>query len=66
MQIGDRVRFIGCTLEQQRWGNNDDPTGKLVIGREYIVAAFQEHSWHTKINLEGIDGRFNSVCFDVV
>ncbi len=66
MKIGDRVKFTGCTKEQQRWGNNDDPTGKLVVGSEYIIAAFKEHSLHTKINLEGIDGQFNSVCFDIV
>lgn len=67
MEIGDKVKFTGyCSIEQQRWGNNDDPTGKLTIGSEYIISDIEMHSWHTKITVEGIEERFNSVCFDVV
>ena len=64
MTIGDKVVFTGCSEEQKKWGGNDDPEGKLVAGVEYIVSDVVEHSWHTKISLEGIDGCFNSVCFD--
>lgn len=66
MEIGDKVKFTGCSKEQQKWGNNTDPTDKLVVGSEYTISDIEIHSWHTKITLEGIDGRFNSVCFDVV
>lgn len=66
MKIGDKVKFTGCSKAQQQWGYNDDPMGKLMIDSEYIISGIEMHSWHTKITLEGIDGRFNSVCFDVV
>lgn len=65
MEIGDKVKFTGCSKEQERWGGNDS-TAKLTEGAEYVVSDVEVHSWHTKIRLEGIDGRFNSVCFDVV
>ncbi|MDO8723201.1 MAG: hypothetical protein Q7J31_13410 [Syntrophales bacterium] len=66
MEIGDKVRFTGCSETQRRWGGNDDPMGKLIAGQEYIVSAFKTHSWHTKIVLAGVEGEFNSVCFDAV
>ena len=47
-------------------GNCDNPEGELHIGSEYVISDVEEHSWHTKISLEGIDGSFNSVCFDEV
>lgn len=64
MRIGDKVVFTGCSEEQKKWGGNDDPKGKLVVGEEYIVSAVERHTWHTKISLEGVAGWFNSVCFD--
>lgn len=62
MKRGDKVRYEGCSEEQQKWGNYDDHS-KLVIGEVYTVSKVEEHSWHTKVHLKGIDGRFNSVCF---
>jgi hypothetical protein len=61
---GDLVRFAGCTKEQIMWGNNDDPNGVLSVGKLYTVSDVDIRSSHTKIYLEGIPGRFNSVCFD--
>lgn len=63
-EVGDNVKFLGCSKEQIQWGNNDDPTGILVIGKTYTISKIEVHSQHTKISLEGIVGRFNSVCFD--
>jgi len=66
MNIGDTVRYIGCTNEQINWGNNDDPRSFLIIGREYIIENVEIHSSHTKISLCNKWGKFNSVCFEVV
>jgi len=66
MNIGDTVRYIGCTNEQINWGNNDDPRSFLIIGREYIIENVEVHSSHTKISLCNKWGKFNSVCFEVV
>ena len=64
MKIGDQVRFLGCTPEQVRWGNNDDPTLKLIKGNTYLVEHVEIRAQHTKIKLIGVDGNFNSVCFE--
>ena len=66
MEIGDKVRFTGCSESQRNWGGNDDPTGKLVYGHACTVSDVEVHSWHTKISLAGVEGKFNSVCFDDV
>ena len=66
MEKGYTVKFIGCTEEQIRWGSHNDPAGKLKEGMEYIVSDVEVHSWHTKISLEGIDGQYNSVCFEEI
>ncbi len=63
-KIGDKVKFIGCSKEQIQWGNNDDPNSVLEIGNIYKVVNIDIHSQHTKITLEGVPGRYNSVCFD--
>jgi hypothetical protein len=61
---GDLVKFTGCSREQIQWGNNDDPSNFLEIDNIYKVANVDIHSQHTKITLDGIPGRYNSVCFD--
>ena len=66
IKVGDTVKFLGCSIEQIRWGNNDDPNGLLFIGDRYYVEHVYVHSQHTKIELRGIKGKFNSVCFEVV
>ena len=38
IEPGDIVEYIGCSKEQIRWGNNDDPAQSfLIVGREYNV-----------------------------
>lgn len=66
MEVGDKVKYTGCSDMQRQWGGCDDPRGILTIGSEYIISAVKVHSWHTKVSLKGIDGRFQSTCFDVV
>jgi hypothetical protein len=65
IRAGDTVKFLGCTIEQVRWGNNTDPTGILIVGDKYYVEHVHIHSQHTNLELRGIKGKFNSVCFEV-
>lgn len=62
MKKGDLVKFIGCSPEQCNWGACDFPA-TLVIDDYYVIEAVEPHTYHTKIRIEGHNGRFNSVCF---
>ena len=64
MKIGDQVRFLGCTPEQVRWGNNDDPQLKLIKGNTYLIEHVETSSQYTLIKLIGIQGEFTSACFE--
>ena len=66
MKAGDHVKFLGCSREQIAWGRNDDPNPHLFVGDTYYVEHVYVHSQHTKIELRGVKGKFNSVCFEVV
>jgi len=59
-----KVVFTGCTEHQKRFGNNTGDTDKLEVGKVYEVKEIEVHSWHTKYYLEGLEGSFNSVCFN--
>ena len=61
--VGSTVIFIGATDSQVAWGGNDDPRKVLTEGEEYTIESVDVHSWHTKITLVGIKGRFNNVSF---
>lgn len=61
---GDFVKFIGCTREQVNWGNNTDPTDLLMVNGVYYVEQLIIKSSHTKLILRGVEGKFNSVCFE--
>lgn len=63
IEVGDFVKYTGCSKEQIRWGNNDDPNDQLMINGIYYVTKVDVRSSHTKITLRNIQGRFNSVCF---
>jgi len=63
---GDCVKFILCLKEQVNWGGNDDPMKVITIGETYTIKTVDVHSSHTKVTLEGINGRFNSVHFEKV
>ncbi len=65
-KVGDIVVFRGQSDAQRRWGGNDDAEAILTKGREYTVESVAFHSWHTKLRLRYVEGRFNSVCFGLV
>lgn len=64
IKVGDQVKYIGCSKEQIAWGNNDDPNSILYLNDLYYVERVEIHSQHTKLELKGVKGRFNSVCFE--
>ena len=64
MKIGDQVRFLGCTPEQVRWGNNDDPQLKLIKGNTYLVETIEYVSEHPRISLIGVKGHFHMSMFE--
>jgi hypothetical protein len=66
LKSGDKVKFLGCSEVQIQWGGNDDPNGILVVGDEYVIEKVEVHTWHTKLYLKGIKGKFNSSCFEEV
>jgi hypothetical protein len=66
LRHGSMVKFIGCDKDQIAWGNNDDPNPHLFLGDQYYVERVEVHSQHTKIELRGVKGKFNSVCFEVI
>jgi len=63
-RAGDYAKFLGCSKEQITWGNNTDPTGILIVGDKYYVEHVEVHSYHTKLTLRGVSGKFNAVCFE--
>ena len=65
-RVGDKVIYSGASQIQINWGSCDDPRELLVVGNEYEIADVEVHSWHTKVEIVGIEGQFNSVCFDII
>lgn len=61
---GDRVIYLGTCDEQVNLGSNDDPRNILIEGDIYQIEKVEVHSWHTKISLRGVNGKFNSVSFN--
>jgi hypothetical protein len=66
LKVGDEVVYEGASDSQVAWGGNDDPRKVLLYGGVYVLRTVEVHSWHTKVELEGIIGKFNSVCFKKV
>ena len=64
MKAGDKVIFVDASDEQVNWGSNDDPRLLLEKDKIYEIEEVEVHSWHTKIYLVGIKGKFNSVHFE--
>ena len=63
MKKNDVVEYVGCSIEQIKWGNNEDPRSFLIVGREYVIEKVFVHSQHTKVKVYGKMGLFNSLCF---
>jgi hypothetical protein len=66
MRSGDTVKFLGCSKEQIQWGGCDDPNPHLFVGDKYYVEHVEVYSQYTKIQLRGVKGKFNSVCFECI
>ncbi len=64
IRVGDEVTFIGGTKEQRNWGGCD-PAYHLNEGVTYTVTNVEVKSQHTRIELKGLQGCFNSVLFRV-
>lgn len=59
-----KVRYMGCSDGQVKWGGHNDPRNILEEGKIYELEYKDIHTWHTRIKLIGIEGEFNSVCFE--
>lgn len=64
IRVGDEVTFVGGTKEQRNWGGCD-PAHHLNEGVTYTVTNVEVKSQHTRIELKGLQGCFNSVLFRV-
>jgi len=64
IRIGDKVTFVGGSKEQRNWGGCD-PAHHLDEGVKYIVTNVEVRSQHTRIEVKGLQGCFNSVLFQV-
>lgn len=66
LKPGDKVRYVGCSSVQVRWGGHTDPRGVLENSVTYTVENVSVHSQHTRVYLVGFSGHFNSVCLEKV
>lgn len=66
MKPGDKVKFTTADDDQVRWGSNDDPRLVLNTTDVYEIENVEVHSWHTKLYLKGIKGKFNNVSFEKI
>lgn len=65
--MSKKVRFLGASDDQVRFGGGDDPRPLLTVGEVYAVKSVDVHSWHTRITLRQFPSKwFNSVCFENV
>ena len=65
ISVGSKVKYLGYTKEQVMWGSNDTPD-MLMLNHIYEIIDVDAHRQHTKVQLKGISGRFNSVHFQVI
>lgn len=59
-----KVKFTGASESQKNWGSYTGNYDDLIEGNEYLIDHTEVHSSHTKVYIEGIEGNFNSVCFE--
>jgi hypothetical protein len=66
-KVGDKCMFIFANEQQIRWGNCDDPNGRLVENETYEIVEILVFSMHTKIVLKGFeDYKFPASAFMVL
>lgn len=66
MKKGSKVKYLGATQEQIKWGNNDDPRPLLDVGSVYEIEKVKVDPYHTKIQLTNYHLWFNAVSFKEV
>ena len=66
IKAGVAVTYLGCSDDQVTYGGHSDPRGLFIVGNQYIVSDINISSWYSDIYFDGIDGGFNSVCFEPV
>ena len=59
----DEVTGPHSKIEAEGAWNNDNPDDVLERGKEYTVKMTELHTSHTKLIIEGYEGKFNSICF---
>ena len=64
MKVGDQVRYIGNTFEYLQSGVGDDPRFTLIEGNTYLIEHVENQSQFVKIKLIGVEGEYNSSCFN--
>ena len=68
MKVGDTVRFTGCDYTGNDTLNCDDPNVLLTWGNTYLIEKSETlvdgHSHLDRIELIGVEGRFNVECFE--
>lgn len=63
--VGNKVKLLNKDKEVSRWGGCTEPR-MLIIGAEYVIEDVEVHSWHTKLRLQGVEGKFNSAHFELL
>ena len=68
MKVGDTVRFNGCSYTGSDKLNCDDPNVLLTWGNTYLIEKSETfvdgYSHLDRIELIGVEGRFNAECFE--
>ena len=66
--FNEEPRKIKCTSNHNHlWGNCDDASQHLVVGKEYSLNEVERHDWHTRIYLDEFHLMcFSSVCFEEI
>ena len=62
--VGQKVIFKGGSEAQRKWGGAN-PGYHLDENVTYTITNVEVRSQHTRLELEGIEGAFNSVLFEV-
>lgn len=63
--MNKKIKYIGCSDAQVRWGSHDDPRKVLKENEVYTINKTVVHDTYTELYLEEFpDLEFNSVCFE--
>ena len=62
--VMDMATYLGCSDDQVSYGGHNDPRGILIEGKIYEIEDLVIESYVSRMMLKGIEGSFNSVCFE--